>query len=266
MLGERDGDLGAVRVDAAGRVVEFREKPATPEARQGFAMPPEFASGRGLSADRPYLASMGIYLFTDAALTGLLTPSHVDFGRHVLPAAVAEGRVAACFFTGYWRDIGTIRAFFDAHMDLVSDSPPFDFHDPEWMIYTHPRFLPGSRLDDVHLDRCVVAEGVTATRSRLVSSIVGIRSVLRGARVSRSLLMGADEEYPEIHGAPPVGIGEGSVIEEAIVDKNARVGRNVRILAGGPRPDAEGPGYVIRDGIVVIPKNSVVPDGTVVGG
>jgi glucose-1-phosphate adenylyltransferase len=255
-------EFGAVRVDGAGNVLEFREKPATPAAREGMAAPPDLARAMGLDPRRPYFASMGVYVFSDEALASLLTPDMVDFGRHVLPAAVKAGRVAACLFDGYWRDIGTIRSFYDAHMDMVAPDPPFDFYDPGWMIYTHPRFLPGSRLDGVRLDRCVIADGVTARQSEIVSSVVGIRSVIRGAVLRRTLLMGADEEFPDAPGAPPVGIGEGSVIEDAIVDKNARVGRDVRILARPDRPDGEGPGYVIRDGIVVVPKNAILPDHT----
>jgi glucose-1-phosphate adenylyltransferase len=132
------------------------------------------------------------------------------------------------------------------------------------MVYTHPRYLPGSRLDEVRLARCVVADGVMIERSTLESSIAGVRSVIRGATVVRSLVMGSDDEYPEVPGAPPVGIGEGSVIEDAIIDKNARVGRNVRIAGGMGIPDSEGPGWVRRDGIAVVEKNAVIPDGTTV--
>ncbi len=255
-------DFGAARVDAAGRVVEFREKPATAAARAGMQAPDSLRAAFGLSPERPYLASMGIYLIRSASLPRLLTPDRTDFGRHVLPAAVAEGAVAAHVFSGYWRDIGTIRAFYDAHMDLVSERPPFDFYDPEWMVYTHPRYLPGSRLDEVRMARCVIADGVTLERSTLAQSIVGVRAVVRGATVTRSLVMGADDDYPEVPGAPPAGIGEGSVVTDAIIDKNARIGRNVRISGGPGRPDAEGRGWVLRDGIAVVEKNAVLPDGT----
>ncbi|MCU0728162.1 MAG: sugar phosphate nucleotidyltransferase [Planctomycetes bacterium] len=261
---EEIAEFGAVRVDGAGNVLEFREKPATPGAREGMAVPPDLARSHDLDPRRPYLASMGVYLFSEAALADSLAPGMIDFGRHVLPAAVKAGRVAACFFDGYWRDIGTIRSFYEAHLDLVSPTPPFDFYDPGWMIYTHPRFLPGSRLDEVRLDRCVIADGVIAERSEISSSVVGIRAVLRGAVLRRTLIMGADEEYPDVPGAPPVGIGEGSLIEDAIVDKNARVGRDVRIPARPGRPDSDGPAWVVRDGIVVIPKNAVLPDRTVI--
>jgi len=167
-------------------------------------------------------------------------------------------------FHGYWRDIGTIRAFYETHMDLVQPSPSFDFYDPEWRIYTHPRYLPGSRIRKSRLDRTIVAAGCILEDSDIEASIVGLRAITRGASVRRTLLMGVDENCPAIAGAPPVGIGRGTHIENAIIDKNARIGRDVRLVNGKGVDEAEGDGWVIRDGIIVVPKNGVVPDGTVV--
>ncbi len=257
--------FGAVRIDALGRVLEFREKPADEAAREGMRMPPDLLARRGIGGDRPYLASMGIYLFSKPALLACLDNALDDFGHDVIPGAVGERNVRAFLFDGYWRDIGTIRAFYDAHMDLLGPSPPFDLHDPEWPFYTHPRYLPGARVSGSRFNRSVLAEGSLVEDSTVEDSIVGLRAVMRRTTVRRSLLMGADPYPPDgPPGAPPVGIGEGSLIQDAIVDKNARIGRNVRIVNKEHLAEAEGPGWVIRDGIVVIPKNAVLPDGTTI--
>ncbi|MHC4817293.1 MAG: GlgC family sugar phosphate nucleotidyltransferase, partial [Planctomycetota bacterium] len=197
-------------------------------------------------------------------LCDCLESDATDFGRDVLPAAVDRVHIQAHMFHGYWRDIGTIRAFYETHMDLVQPSPSFDFYDPEWRIYTHPRYLPGSRLRKSRLDRSIVAAGCILEDSDIEESIVGLRAITRGATVRRTLLMGVDETYPAIVGAPPVGIGRGTHIENAIIDKNARIGRDVRLVNGKGLDEAEGDGWVIREGIIVVPKNGVVPDGTVV--
>jgi len=147
----------------------------------------------------------------------------------------------------------------------VGPSPPFEFGDPAWPIYTHPRYLPGARVSGTRFNRAILAEGSVVLDSTVEESIIGIRTVMHRVTVRRSLLMGADPHPPEAApGAPPVGIGEGTLIQEAIIDKNARIGRHVRIVNQNKIADAEGPGWVIRDGIVVVPKNAVVPDGTTI--
>jgi glucose-1-phosphate adenylyltransferase len=262
---EEISEFGAVRVDGQGRIVEFREKPKTAEDRAGMEASPDLLARFGAAADRPYLASMGIYLFDKRVLAEDLCNDFRDFGHHVIPASVAARRVQAFVFDGYWRDIGTIRTFYDAHMDLVRPDPPFSFYDPEWLFYTHPRYLPGSRISGTRFNHSVLAEGAILDGCTVEQSVIGVRSTLRRVTVRRSLIMGADPFYPPgLPGAPPIGIGEGSLIENAIVDKNARIGRNVRIGNKHGRRDAEGPGWTVRDGIVVIPKNAIVPDGTTV--
>jgi len=257
--------FGAVRVDDSGRIVEFREKPATASQREGMRAPAHLLEKCGVGDDRPYLASMGVYLFDLGVLRESLKSSAIDFGRDVLTAAVKSSRLQAHFFDGYWRDIGTIRSFFDAHMDLVGESAQFDFHDPDWTIYTHPRYLPGARLHRATFDHSLLADVGIVKDSTIVDSVIGVRSVIRGAEIHRSLIMGVDEDIPEAPpGAPPVGIGPGSEIRNAIVDKNARIGRNVRILNSAGAEEAEGEGWVIRDGLVVVPKNAIIPDGTVI--
>ena len=258
-------NFGAVRVDKKGNVLEFREKPKTPEAREGMTVAAELLTARGVKGSRPYLASMGIYLFKKQVLVDCLDNDLIDFGSDVIPAAVGKYKVHAHLFDGYWRDIGTIRAFYDAHMDMVSPEPPFDWYDGEWPFYTHPRYLPGSRLRGCRFNDTVLAGGATIHESTLERSVIGIRTTMRKATVRRTLIMGA-EDYPPPGppGAPPVGIGEGSLIQDAIIDLNARIGRNVRIVNKDGVKEAEGDSWVIRDGIVVVPKNAVIPDGTTI--
>jgi glucose-1-phosphate adenylyltransferase len=257
--------FGAVRVAPDGRVLEFREKPATEEARAGMEASPELLARRGIGRERPYLASMGIYLFNKEVLVETLENRLQDFGRDVIPAAVEHRRVHAHLFDGYWRDIGTIRAFYEAHLDLVRPNPPFLFGDSEWPIYTHPRYLPGAWVSGTRFNRAVLSEGSTVLDSTIEDSIIGVRSVLHRVTARRSLVMGADPNPPDgPTGAPSLGIGEGTLIQDAIVDKNARIGRNVRIVNQEKVVEAEGPGWAIRDGIVVVSKNAVIPDGTTI--
>ena len=262
---EEIGGFGAVRVDESGRIVEFREKPRGEEQRAGMEVSPSQLERHGVAATKPYLASMGIYLFRKRTLIECLANDSSDFGQHVLPVAVPARRVQAHFFNGYWRDIGTIRAFFDAHLDLVRPDTPFDFYDAEWPFFTHARHLPPSRLTDTRFHRTLLAGGAIVSECEIENSVIGIRGVVRNSTVRRSLIMGADPpRWSAPVAAPPVGIGRGCVIENAIIDKNARIGRDVRIVNEAGLREAEGPGYVIRDGIVVVPKGTVIPDGTVI--
>ena len=256
--------FGAVRVDPGGRVIEFREKPATEQARAGMEVDPALLARFGVRSDGPYLASMGIYLFDKRVLDRVLDRGH-DFGKHILPSLVGEGRMQAMVFDGYWRDIGTIGAFYDAHMDLVAPDPPFDFYDPDWIFYTRPRFLPGTTLHGGRFDHALVADGGRIEHSKIERSVIGVRSRISHATIRGSLLMGIDVDPPEVPpGSPPLGILEGTVIERAIVDKNARIGRNVRLVNSRGLDEAQGDGWAIRDGIVIVVKNAVIPDGTVI--
>ncbi len=259
-------DFGAVRVDSAGQVVAFREKPQTAVERAGMEADPDLLARFGADPQRRYLASMGIYLFDKRLLIEALDNDFEDFGRDVLPWLVGRVPMQAHVFTGYWRDIGTIRAFYEAHMDLVRPDPPFDFYDPDWPFYTHPRYLPGARLNGVRFIRTVLAEGCRLSESLVEDSVIGVRAVMHQATVKRSLIMGADYYASEapLEGAPPVGIGSGTLIQNAIVDKNARIGRHVRIMNREGVQAAKGEGWEICDGIVVIEKNAVIPDGTTI--
>jgi len=262
---EQIAGFGAARVDDDGRILEFREKPKTAAAREGMEVAPELLEQKGVRADQPYLASMGIYMFRKEVLIEALDNDLVDFGGEIIPAEVGRRHVQGHFFKGYWRDIGTIRAFFDAHMDLVKMDPPFSFHDRAWPIYTRPRFLPGARLDGCCFKQVLLSDGSRVVESTVENAVLGLRSVVHGATIRRTLVMGVDGHYPQAPpGSPPVGIGDNTVIENAIIDKNARIGRDVRLVNADGVQEAEGDGWAIRDGIVVVAKNSIIPDGTVI--
>jgi glucose-1-phosphate adenylyltransferase len=255
---------GILKTTDEGRIREFFEKPDGPEELDGL---------ESRDDDRPYLGSMGIYLFRKDVLIRLLeaTPGD-DFGRHIIPAAIESERVYAYPFEGYWEDIGTIQAFYDANLALTVQNPPFDFYEPNRPIYTRPRFLPPSRVDGCRLEHTVVADGCRLYDSDLEDCVVGLRSVVRpGCRLQRVVMMGADFYEDEDQkaesrrvGRPYIGIGEDTYIERAIIDKNARIGRGVIIRNHEGDEDREEENYVIRDGIVVIAKNGVIPDGATI--
>ncbi len=261
---EEAPSLGILKVDDDGRIQRFVEKPA-PEALDGLE------SFR--DPDHPYLGSMGIYIFRPQVLEDLLLGTDADdFGREILPLAIETYRVYAYPFEGYWADIGTLRAFYEANLALTRPDPPFDFYDPTFPIYTRPRFLPGTRVVDSSFHHVLVADGCHLERVEAEEVVFGLRSrVGPRVRLRRAVILGADfyetEEQREENrrlGRPDVGIGEGSVLEGVIVDKNARIGRGVVIRPQPPDREEETENWVIRDGIVVIPKNAVVPDGTVI--
>jgi glucose-1-phosphate adenylyltransferase len=263
---EQTSALGIMRVDGTGRIVAFDEKP--PAERL-----PGLASMVPGHREPVFLASMGIYLFRRRALAeSLANAGHIDFGRHVIPSLVPRMRVQAHVHDGYWEDVGTMGSYFEANLALTDPRPPFNFYDPTCPIYTHPRFLPATKILACDVVDSLISEGCFIERARLERVVVGIRSrIAAGARIRRSLLLGADSyetvedmERAATEGMPPMGIGEDSIIENAIVDKNARVGRNVRILNERGERDRDASNYFIRDGVVCIPKGAVVPDNTVI--
>ncbi len=257
--------FGILKTDEEGCITSFHEKPR-PDELDGLESIPD--------SDKPYLASMGVYLFRADMLRQVLEESDAeDFGNQIIPAAIESLRVYAFPFDGYWEDIGTIRALYEANLALTLPDPPFDFYDPNNPIYSRPRFLPSSRADGCHLERTVLAEGCLIEQSDIRESVIGLRSVIGpDARVTRTVVMGAD--FYETPGRkaenrrrdrPDVGIGRGSIIEGAIIDKNARIGEGVTIRPHAPGEDmAKAENYVIQDGIVVVPKNAVIPDGTII--
>ncbi len=262
---EQTAAFGILKVDGQGRILTFEEKPG-PERLDALESDiPGY--GRG------FLASMGIYMFGREALERAIADhALVDFGRHVIPKAIGEARVQAHVFRGYWEDVGTIASYFQANLQLTKPMPPFDFYDVARPVYTHPRFLAATKIEDCTLREALVSEGCILMGAEIERSVVGIRSRIgRGTRLRDTLVLGADfyETLGEIdraqaQGIPPIGIGEQSVVERAIVDKNARIGRGVRIVNAAEVKSADGGGYYIRDGIVIVPKGGVVSDGTVI--
>jgi len=262
---EQTAAFGILKVNRQGRIVHFEEKPQPERLPELESEIPGYGKG--------FLASMGIYMFSREALARASADrSLVDFGRHVIPKAIGEQRVQAHFFRGYWEDVGTIRSYYEANLQLCDPMPPFDFYDAGRPVYTHPRFLPASKIEGCALKSALVSEGGILMGAEIERSVVGIRSRIgQGTHIHHSLILGADyyESLEEIdraqaQGLPPLGIGQEAVIERAIVDKNARVGRGVRILNAEGVQEKDGVGYYIRDGIVIVPKGGVIPDGAVI--
>jgi len=272
---EGASEFGLLKIDSSGRVVEFREKPRGKELK---AMRVDTAC-LGLSpeqaAQRPYLASMGIYVFKKEALNRLLKEefaSAADFGKEVIPGALVHNKVQAYLFDGYWEDIGTIESFYRANMDMTLPMPPFNFFDAEMPIFSRPRYLPGSKLVDCQVQDSVICDGSIINGATITNSVIGLRSRI-GLRshLDGVLMIGADfyQTAAELEkdladGRPSVGVGKDCNIKHAIIDKDARIGSGVTILNEAGHVELEGPGYCIRSGIVIIMKGAVIPDGTVI--
>jgi len=267
---------GIMRIQADGRVIDFEEKPKTQEKLNRVRTDTAWLENLGLKAGgRPYLASMGIYLFNARALVELLESSDAtDFGHEILPQTITNHRVQAHLFDGYWEDIGTVGAFHQANIDLTRDVPSFDFTFGEQPIFTRPRYLPCSRLGGATVKNSLICDGCIIGRGVVIeNSVIGVRSIIgENTTIRDSYLMGIDY-YEQAHqlaenqrlGRPPSGIGAGSVIERAIIDKNARIGRNVRVINDTGIVDSEETStHVIRDGVTVIPKSAVLRDGVVI--
>ncbi len=259
--------LGILKAEGARRITEFVEKPKDP------AVLAKMESKSAMPKGRPYLASMGIYIFNRATLRDCLDGNDgKDFGKNILPAAIGSKKVSAFIHDGYWEDIGTIGAFYRANLDLLAAEPKFDFGLGTAPIYTRARFLPGSVLEQCEVVRAIVSDGCTISKSVLDHSVIGIRSRIgENCQIRRSILMGADYfETPaqrkenERRKRPDIGIGEGTVIEDAIVDKNVRIGQKVVIRASGKSGEVDGANFFVRDGVVIIPKGTTIPDGTVI--
>ncbi|HEY0378549.1 MAG TPA: glucose-1-phosphate adenylyltransferase [Pyrinomonadaceae bacterium] len=269
-------EFGLLKTDATGRITEFKEKPKG-EALESMRVD---TSSLGLTAEqaqaRPFLASMGIYVFKYDLLMKLLAedPTAFDFGRNIIPAAIDCCNVQAFMFDGYWEDIGTISAFYEANIDLTSRVPKFNLFDADAPIFTRSRYLPPSKINECDIQDSIISEGCIINTARINRSIIGLRSRIEaGARIEGSILMGSDY-YQSIEdmraerqaGTPRLGVGENTVIRRAIIDKNTRIGANVRLLndAGVENADGDGGSYFIRDRIIIVPKNAVIADGTVV--
>jgi len=269
-------EFGLLKTDSEGRVIEFREKPEG-EALEAMRVD---TSTLGLSPEealaRPYLASMGIYIFNYDRLEEVLAEdkSRLDFGKEVIPGSIHKYNVQAYLFDGYWEDIGTIGAFYKANLDMTTAIPPFNLFDAEAPLLTRSRYLPPSKIDDCEIRNSIISEGCIINGARINNSLIGLRSRLgNGSQIEASYMMGADYyqtlEAMQVDleaGRPWIGVGQGTIVRRAIVDKNARIGAGVRLLNEAGIEEADGPNgsYYIRDRIIIVPKNGLIPDGTVV--
>jgi glucose-1-phosphate adenylyltransferase len=258
--------MGIFRFDREAQIQGFEEKPnAARLAEIGQSIPRGSTLG-GPTPEKPFVASMGIYVFSREALFETLEQPGIDFGREIIPQALFTHRVHPYIFRGYWADVGTIQAFYDANIQLTRPAAPFSFFHPRRPIYTHARFLPATRMYNCRIDSSIVSEGCFLEECEIRDSVVGIRThVGAGTRITRSVLLGADF-YEDTAGdnGPALGIGRNVVLDRVIVDKNARIGDGVRLVNEKGVDDADGDGYVIRDGIIIVPKNAAVTSGVTV--
>ncbi len=261
-------DFGIMHSDPERRIHQFVEKPDTPELLDSLRIPPDLLHSIGQPADADlYQASMGIYVFNRNVLKECLDNDLVDFGKNIIPSAISTYKVHAYIFQGYWEDIGTIKAFFDANLQLASRNPAFSFNVPGAPVFTHPRFLSASVIRGTTINDTMISDGCIIEAATIERCIVGIRSIIRpGSILKNVILMGADHYEDDLAKPTPtqpvIGVGQDCHIENAIIDKNARIGDKVVISPKGKAPDTDGQGYYVRDGIVVVPKNSVIPAGT----
>jgi glucose-1-phosphate adenylyltransferase len=265
--------FGIMQIDGEERITRFVEKPQEDSELDELRMDGGTRHKLGIyGGDDLLLASMGIYVFNRDVMDKALAGKHVDFGKHIIPNLITTGRIFSYVYQGYWEDIGTIKAFFDANLDLVNEIPKFNFFDTQAPIYTHARYLPASKIVRGHFERTAVADGCIIVDARIEHSIIGIRSRIEpGVVIKDAIIMGHDdyETAEEIQvktsrGIPPLGIGRNTYIERAIIDKNARIGDHVRISPEGKPENYDGDNYNIRDGIVVVPKGGIIRSGTVI--
>ncbi|NKB66620.1 MAG: glucose-1-phosphate adenylyltransferase [Candidatus Latescibacteria bacterium] len=259
--------LGILQVDDNGRIIDFVEKPQTEAELDRLCQEQPISD----NPDECYLASMGLYVFEPQVLISLLmSTGEVDFGKNIIPQAIEKVGVYAHRFNGYWEDIGTIRAFYEANLALTGESPPFTFHRPEAPIYTNARFLSGARLQRCRTDRAIIAEGSRVIDATIEHSIIGIRSQIGpGVHISRTVMMGADhyqtegsKERNQERGLPNIGIGANTRIDGAIIDLNACIGADCSLTNQAGVRETDGDNYYIREGILVVPKNAAIAPGT----
>jgi glucose-1-phosphate adenylyltransferase len=265
--------LGILAIDGEKRITRFVEKPKDPALLDAMHIDPASYEQLDIEGkDEYFLASMGIYVFNRDVLVRMLDNTLTDFGKHIIPGAIQTHRVFSYVFQGYWEDVGTIRSFFEANLDVASELPRFNFFDMSAPIFSRPRFLPASKINGAEIDHAIVSDGCIINHAKVLHSIVGIRSLVGpGTTLNRVIALGSDYYESNISiaeneaaGRPPIGIGKNCKIENAIIDKNARIGDNVVLSPAGKPENVDHPLYFIRDGIIIVPKNGVIPHGTVV--
>jgi len=268
---EAASQLGILKVDKSNRITKFLEKPGPTKDISDYKAPPELRPEK--MRDDAYLASMGIYVFNAKTMEDCLSNDLADFGKEIIPAAINNYKVNGYLFDGYWEDIGTIRNFYETNLELTNVKPRFDFYDEDRPIYTHMRNLPPSKMNFSNMNQSIASEGCIITNANVSNSIVGIRTIIEtGSSLNGVVCMGADfyeNEVQKMQNAeariPNVGIGRGAIIKGAIIDKNVRIGEDCRIgVDDMRRADGNYGHYYIVDGIIVIPKNTVLYPGTVI--
>ncbi len=262
-VGAREASsFGILKRSPDGAIVSFTEKPDK-EILGGLESAPD--------SDKPFMASMGIYVFSTELLCELLAAPGDDFGSDIIPKALSHHRVMGYVFDGYWADIGTIRRFYEVSLELAN-SQSFNLNSPSQPIYTNARFLPPTEVQGARLSKVLLAEGCAIADAEITNSVIGIRSIIGSQVVIRDTVMMGSDRYEtdeqraenKRNGRPDIGVGAGSVVESAILDKKARIGRNVRIRFLADRPDSDNENWLVRDGLVVVPKSAVIPDDTVI--
>lgn len=263
--------LGILQINEKSRITRFEEKPKDPAILDSLRLPRDWYERLGVEGEEEFfLASMGIYVFNRDVLLKLLDNTFTDFGKHIIPGAINTHRLYSYVFQGYWEDIGTIGNFFEANLNLVTELPKFNFFDMSAPIFTRPRFLPASKINGAQIDHAIVSDGCIINHSRIEHSIIGVRSLVdAGSSLHRTILLGCDyfESEASIRensaaGRPKIGVGKNTRIENAIIDKNARIGDDCVITPAGKPENVDHPLYYIRDGIVIVPKNGTIPHGT----
>ncbi|RME70368.1 MAG: glucose-1-phosphate adenylyltransferase [Verrucomicrobia bacterium] len=269
---EKVEGLGLMRVNDDLSIADFAEKPKDPAVIDQLVLSERVQSRLKYASSGEYcLASMGIYVFNRRALIEALNNDMTDFGKEVIPSLLGRAKIFAYIFEGYWEDIGTVRAFFEANLHLTDVVPPFNFFTPDAPIYTHARYLPASKINRCTFDHAIIGDGSIITEAQIKRSVIGIRSMIReGCRLENVVMMGADVYEDERNfranaesGVPNIGIGQNSVVRNAIIDKGARIGSNVVLDPANKPKDYEGGGLYIRDGVLIVPKNAIIPDNTV---
>ena len=261
-------DLGIMHTDASRRITQFVEKPKDPAVLDALRIPPALLTELGQDPTTElFQASMGIYVFNRSALEEALDNDSKDFGKHIIPQSIKNKKVSSYIFQGYWEDIGTIRSFFEANLALTDTIPPFSFFDTSHPVYTHARFLPASKINGANIKQAIISDGCVISDVSIERAVIGVRSFINsGTTVRHSIIMGADFYETSLANKRevdvPLGIGRNCVIDHAIIDKNTSIGDNVVITPDGKPDDFDGPNFFIRDGIVIVPKNTVIPSGT----
>lgn len=260
--------FGIMQIGPDSQIVRFVEKPKEDPVLDGLRLDARMRERMGIQADEDmFLASMGIYVFNRDTLKAALDNERIDFGKDIIPSSMQKHSVFAYVFEGYWEDIGTIKAFFNANLDLCAPLPKFNLFDRIRPIYTRPRYLPASKCHGGRLKDAVLADGCIIGDATLTRALLGIRSVIgSGVTMEEVVMMGADyyddQQTRPFPDAPPLGVGDGTLVRRAIIDKNVRIGRGCVITPEGKEPHGDHPLFCVRDGIIVIPKGTIIPDGT----